>query len=281
MGHEPLHGSCSCGRNQYIIQIPDDVADHAEVYFDSSRDNRRSISAWTNSALSANDEPPIGRFHGTPITAWLRVPLEWYQSYTRSFFPDETHSSIRRVHTPQHAPYTLRIFCGFCGTPLTFWTEEPREEADFMSVAIGSLFAQDQRALEDLNLLPEEFDEGITELAPSSSSTIAPTLEPPSSVVASSGSSPNVSRSFRRGTAGGIPWFEEMVEGSRLGRLMRARRGMGVSDDQSTTIEWEVSEWHDDGSLVIQQEDSDSNGRARGKRKRERQSETGASQKRT
>lgn len=139
-----------------------------------------------------------------------------------------------------------------------------------MSVAIGSLFAEDQRALENLNLLPGDSDEEVTEVVPSFSSVIAPTLEPSSSVVASSGNSPNISRSFWRGTAAGIPWFEEMVEGSRLGRLMRARRGMGVSEDQSTTIEWEVSEWHDDGTRAIQQEDSDSSGRATGKRKRRR-----------
>lgn len=212
---------------------------------------------WTSSALFVNHEANIGRFHGTPITAWLRVPLDWYQSHTRSFFPDETHASIRRAHTPRHAPHTRRIFCGFCGTPLTFWTEEPREEADFMSVAIGSLFGEDQRALEDLNLLPGDSDEEVSEVVPSSSS-----------VIASSGISPNISRSFRRGTADGIPWFEEMVEGSRLGRLMRARRGMGMSEDQSTTIEWEVSEWHDDGTRAIQQEESDSSGRTTGKRKR-------------
>lgn len=274
MVHEPLQGSCSCGRNHYSIQIPDDVADHAEVYFDSSRDNRMLRSACTNSELPANNVPHVGRFHGTPITAWLRVPLDWYQSHTRAFFPDETHSSIRRAHIPWHAPHTRRIFCGFCGTPLTFWTEEPRDEADFMSVAIGSLFAEDQRALEDLNLLPGDSDEEVTEVMPSSSSAIAPTLEPSSSVVASSGNSPNISRSFRRGTADGIPWFEEMVEGSRLGRLMRARRGMGMSEDRSTMIEWEVSEWHDDGTHAIQQEDSDSSGRITGKRKRGRHSDT-------
>lgn len=38
---EPLRGSCSCGRNEYQINIPEDVTDHAEVYFDSSRDNRQ------------------------------------------------------------------------------------------------------------------------------------------------------------------------------------------------------------------------------------------------
>jgi hypothetical protein len=41
MAHESLHGSCSCGRNQYRISIPEDVTDHAEVYFDSSRENRK------------------------------------------------------------------------------------------------------------------------------------------------------------------------------------------------------------------------------------------------
>ncbi|KAJ5161916.1 hypothetical protein N7492_007308 [Penicillium capsulatum] len=246
MAHEPLHGSCSCGRNQYSIELPDDVTDHAEVYFDSSRDNRR--------------------LHGTPLTAWLRVPLDWYRSHTESFFPDETHSSIRRVFSPRHAPHTKRIFCGFCGTPLTLWSEEPIEEAEFMSVAIGSLHSEHQRALEDLDLLPDDFDEDVPH-ADISSSALASTREPSSSIVVPAFSSPDISRSFRHGTTGGIPWFEEMVEGSKLGRLMRAKRGKGVSDDSSTLFEWEISEWHDDGTGLAQ-EDSESSGPATGKRKR-------------
>jgi hypothetical protein len=61
---------------------------------------------------------------------------------------------------------------------------------------------------------------------------------------------------------------------------MRQRRGMGVSDDQSTSIEWEISEWHDDGTGALVQEDS--NGHAKGKRKRGRRSDAkgGSSQKR-
>jgi hypothetical protein len=43
MTHEPLNGSCSCGRNEYTIQIPDDVADHAQIYFDTGRDSREYI----------------------------------------------------------------------------------------------------------------------------------------------------------------------------------------------------------------------------------------------
>lgn len=273
---DPLRGSCSCGRNQYLIQIPDDVTDYAEVYFDDSSDNRTSIPFFT--CTPANAASFIGRFHGTPLTAWLRVPLDWYQSHTRSYFPDETHRMIRRTFTPHHAPHTQRKFCGFCGTPLTFWSESPRGEADFMSVTVGSLSGDDQRTLEDLDLLPgsseeeeesepdeddnnnqgseeeEEADEEIPATASrdsvpaSSTAAAAAPLSSSSVVVPTIGREPLVSRSYRHGNMGGIPWFEEMIEGSRLGRIMKGRRGMGASDDDSTKFQWEVSEWHDDGS---------------------------------
>ncbi|CAG7937194.1 unnamed protein product [Penicillium nalgiovense] len=260
MAFDPLRGSCSCGRIEYQINIPDDVRDHAEVYFDSSRDNRR--------------------LHGTPLSAWLRVPLDWYQSHTQSFFPDESRSSIRRVHSPRHAPQTQRVFCGYCGTPLSFWTEEPIEESNFMSVTIGSLLVDDQRALDDLRLLPQDFDEEAPRAGVSTTSDLASASENASSsaIASSSTDSPNISRSLQRGRTGGIPWFEEMVEGSRLGRLMRARRGMGVSDDQSTSIQWEFSEWHDDGtgSGGFLQQDSDSSGFFRRNRKRVNQADAEA-----
>ncbi|KAH8434206.1 uncharacterized protein LDX57_011845 [Aspergillus melleus] len=244
--NEPLHGACLCGRNQYQIHIPDNVTEHAEIYFDSGRDNRR--------------------IHGTPLTAWLRVPLSWYQSHTESFFPDETHSTIRRIFSPHHAPHTQRVFCGFCGSPLTYWSEEPREDAEYMSVTIGSLDAGDQRLLEDLDLLPgsdssledEDDDEDddddpsednkgvVAAPAPQTTASTSTVVVPPSR------GEGNISRSYRQGTVGGIPWFEEMIEGSRLGRLMKGRRGMGVSDDSSTTIEWEISEWTNDDTGLAQ-----------------------------
>lgn len=48
-GLEPLHGSCSCGRNRYLIRIPEDVTDHARIYFDTSSDNRNVAieTLWT------------------------------------------------------------------------------------------------------------------------------------------------------------------------------------------------------------------------------------------
>ncbi|KAL2822312.1 hypothetical protein BDW59DRAFT_149468 [Aspergillus cavernicola] len=242
--HKPLQGSCLCGRNEYLIRIPDDVTDHARVYFDTGRDHRRS--------------------YGTPLTAWLRVPLAWYQSHTESYFPDETHGTIRRIFSPHHAPHTQRVFCGFCGSPLTYWSEHPREEADFMSVTIGSLYGDDQRMLEDLDLLPrwQEPEESMDDQTPT---TLAPQAlsSSASPLVPSTASESGITRTYRDTTIDGIPWFEEMIQGSGLGRVMKTRRGAGVSDDQSTTIEWEVSEWTNTGS-----EPEDPSVQAVGKRKR-------------
>ena len=149
-----------------------------------------------------------------------------------------------------------------------------------MSVSIGSLFGDDQRMLEDLELLPpespahssEEENEEDEDNAEASERlaqvVVSPaTVQqevPSSNVVIPSGSS--ISRSYRQGTFGGIPWFEEMVEGSRLGRMMKTRRGVGISDDQSTTFEWEVSEWTSDGSGAQRQVGTVA--QAAGKRKR-------------
>lgn len=148
-----------------------------------------------------------------------------------------------------------------------------------MNVAIGTLFSEDQRVLEDLDLLPVDSDEEELEAEPSSSA-LAPAMDTSSSIIVPSFGNQNLKRSFRHGTAGGIPWFEEMVEGSRLGRLMQSRRGMGVSADQSTSFEWEISEWHDDGTGgIIQEEDPD--GHSIGKRKRGQQVEAKSKSKRT
>lgn len=156
-----------------------------------------------------------------------------------------------------------------------------------MSVSIGSLYGRDQHLLEDLDLLPgsseeeeseeeSEVDEEVpasrnpapvsttTAAAPSSSSVVVPTLA----------SEPL--RSYRSGTMSGIPWFEEMIEGSRLGRLMKARRGMGVSDDDSTKFAWEASEWHDDGTTgAIRQTQYSTFSSSSGKRKRTTRGDVG------
>jgi hypothetical protein len=89
--------------------------------------------------------------------------------------------------------------------------------------------------LEDLGLLPsEELDEG-EEVAdqPVAMSTEG---EKPATDANSSG----------RETLGGIPWFDTLVEGSRLGN-MRTTKGSGRSRDGTVRVEWEVVEFTDDG----------------------------------
>ncbi|KAE8417434.1 hypothetical protein BDV36DRAFT_257071 [Aspergillus pseudocaelatus] len=240
---QPLRGSCHCGRNQYVIQLPEDVSERAEIYFDSSRDSRR--------------------IHGTPLTAWLRVPLDWYQSHTESYFDDESRATIRRTFSPAHAPHTQHAFCGFCGTPLSYWTDIPSDEANYMSVTIGSLSGDDQRLLDYLGLLSEDEDGEVeAEGSRGDRSTDIPLhttqapLSPSSTIIPSSSGTMGISKTYRQGTVAGIPWFEEMIEGSRLGRMMKSRRGFGVSDDNSTTIQWEVSEWTHDGSEGAQSSSS-------------------------
>lgn len=45
----------------------------------------------------------------------------------------------------------------------------------------------------------------------------------------------------------GTPWFEEMIEGSELGRIRR-RRGGEISIDGRMRTEWEVTEFEGDGA---------------------------------
>ncbi|KAI9837017.1 MAG: hypothetical protein M1819_000666 [Sarea resinae] len=190
--------------------MPQQSTQVAQIFFDSSSANRRHQAA--------------------PLTAWLRVPLDWYHSSTYSYFPDETHTSIRRAYTPPSSPSTKRQFCGYCGTPLSFWTESSREEADYISLTLGSLIGEDLRELEDMGLLPFESE---TE---STSSSIEGKRE---AELGSGSASP------RDDTTEALPWFETLIEGSRLGRLEKRRvRKVGLPGGR-LSVEWEIIEWDD------------------------------------
>lgn len=172
-----------------------------------------------------------GRTQAVPLTAFLRVPLTWYQSHTVSFYPDERHADIRRTFSPLEAPHVKRNFCGFCGTHLSYWTEEPPDESEYMNVTIGSLRGEDLRALDELDLLPEDM----------SKDAIATSLSAEGSALERNQLSPLTL------SGGDVPWFEEMIEGSRLGRTEKTRRGVVISGDGRTRVEWEVSEFDDEG----------------------------------
>jgi hypothetical protein len=85
-----LRGSCTCGRNNYAVIIPSEATarQEFEIFFDDHTEN-----------------------------AYLRVPISRYQSFTTAFYPDETHSSIRRTFTPQHARKSFGIFSNLSLSP--------------------------------------------------------------------------------------------------------------------------------------------------------------------
>ncbi|KAL8706082.1 MAG: hypothetical protein Q9201_000847 [Fulgogasparrea decipioides] len=152
----------------------------------------------------------------------LRVPLSQLRSTTYAFYPDETHSSIRRVFTPRHAPHTKRHFCGFCGTPLTHWSEEHAGDAEWVHVNVGSL---KRESIEKLS------DEGLLTGSDDAPNTTTPEKKAIDRTETSTG------REIQ-----GLPWFEEMIEGSELGRIKRRRGGQSSADGRST-VEWEVVEF--------------------------------------
>ena len=162
----------------------------------------------------------------------LRVPLAQIHSTTYAFFPDETPTTIKRVFTPRHAPHTKRHFCGICGTPISHWSEETPDEAEWIYVNIGSLRKDSMERLEDAGLLPsvESEDDEV--------------------VQTSSGGKKQIANLGQGREVQGTPWFEEMIQGSELGRIKR-RRGGGTSSDGHTKVEWEITEFESsDGDVA-------------------------------
>ncbi|KAL6713761.1 hypothetical protein ACLMJK_008253 [Lecanora helva] len=208
-----LSGACSCGRNHYIISIPAHPFESIQILYDDTAEHSRTLS--------------------------LRVPLTTIHSTTYAFYPDETHNSIRRVFTPHHAPHTKRHFCGLCGTPLTHWSEETPDEAEWVYVNLSSLKNDSMEKLADAGL----FSGGTDDVKTRDRSQGSP--------------QPNTGRSNQRElvTEGreirGNPWFEEMIEGSELGNI-RKRRGGKTSSDGRTLVEYEVTEFESgDGDGVL------------------------------
>ncbi|GKU01436.1 unnamed protein product [Fusarium langsethiae] len=200
----PLRGGCQCGRNRYIIAVPQDGINEAQVLFNTDSAHQTSLA--------------------TPLAAYIRVPLSWYHSTTYSFFPDETHALIRRVYTHPSQEYSKRHFCGYCGTPLSYWSENPHTEADFINLTLGSLLREDLRDLEDMGLIPEEEDNKTLTTQPSEV----------------------VGRNTALRQSYGVPWFDGMVEGTRLGNMRRSQ-GVKQSQDGRVKVEWEIVEYSDNG----------------------------------
>lgn len=196
---------------------------------------------------SPANQPSAGVFQASPLAAFLRVPLEWYRSATFAFFPDETNAMIHRVYTSPREQHAMRHFCGFCGTPLSYWSEQPRTEADFIQLTLGSLESEDLGDLEDLGLLPGSDDEADRSRGPATPSDTTGMAALDASTSIQDNDRREVVLRPGRETLGGLPWFDTLVEGSRLGRL-RHRKGSGRSRDGTVRVEWEVVEYTEDDS---------------------------------
>ncbi|KAI0022052.1 hypothetical protein F4780DRAFT_735391 [Xylariomycetidae sp. FL0641] len=223
-----LRGSCHCGRNQYVVQIPENSSDAPQILFDSNI-GQRVASA-------------------TPLSAFMRVPLSWYHSQIFPFFADETRSTIRRVYSHPSEQHARRNFCGFCGTPLSYWSENPRSEADYIQLTLGSLLTEDLHDLEEMGLLPDDTEqEDQMDIVPSPVRA-------------------NTSRQLVGRDHTGIPWFESLLAGSRLGN-MHTTRGVRQSRDGRVRVEFEITEWTGDEG-ADEGDEAGSESSATGKRKR-------------
>lgn len=149
---------------------------------------------------------------------------------------------IRKTFTSAHEPNSKRNFCGYCGTHLTYWREIPEDEANYVNVTVGSLYGQDLGTLAELGLLPDEVSDSDVE------KFAEPLAGRESSITQMAKRDDTVQRRVRRGAEGDMTWMEELIDGSRLGRLQKRRRGIGRNTDGTTTVEWEITEVIEDGS---------------------------------
>lgn len=211
-----------------------------------------------------------GRVQAAPTTAWLRVPLDWFFSQTESYYEDESHSSIKRTfHTPSNDPNippTRRQFCGYCGSHLTQWNEAVHHDYTstnpdgYLDVTLGSLFSESLERLEKLKILPDaDTDEesvvsGESTRAGGSinredhittNEASAGGVGAPRRIVRSPVPHQTVLRAVNQPPHNvqnrGMPYFEDMIQNSRLGKI-RHRTGGYTSRDGTKTIRWEVTE---------------------------------------
>ncbi|GAW11257.1 hypothetical protein ANO14919_005990 [Xylariales sp. No.14919] len=197
-----LRGSCHCGRNQYAIQVPSASSSLAQVIFDLDINHRISLAS--------------------PLSAFIRVPLLWFRSEVFPFFPDETRSTIRRQYSHPTERYTQRIFCGYCGTLLSYWSEEPPGEAEYIQLTLGSLLTEDLHSLRELGLLSDDAELDEMEVIPPAGPERRGEL-------------------ICRDTTS-IPWFDHLISGSYLGN-MYAVKSTQRSQGRSSRVEFEVTEW--------------------------------------
>lgn len=197
-------------------------------------------------AYIAAADSSSGIASASPLSAFIRVPLSWYHSRTFPFHADETQSGIRRVYSHPAEQHVIRHFCGFCGTPLSYWSETPSVEADYIRLTVGSLLTDDLHELEDMGLVPAD---------PNIAQHPGEVRSQPSAVTV-------IPRN-----SDGIPWFETMLAGSVLGNIQTRRV---EAHNGRIRVEWEVTEWtegtneNDEDADMSEASDAADNKRKRG-----------------
>lgn len=149
---------------------------------------------------------------------------------------------IRKTFTSAREPHSKRNFCGYCGTHLTYWSEVPEDEADYLNVTVGSIHTEDLRILTELGLLPDETFEWHLD-------------NPAEQLLAGATETRNLGRirgtgqrRVRQGLEGNLTWMEKMIDGGRRERLQKTTKRMGRTADGTTVVEWDITEVMDDGS---------------------------------
>jgi hypothetical protein len=101
----------------------------------------------------------------------------------------------------------------------------PSAEANYICLTLGSLDSGDLRDLEELGLLPKEVYEDVENDKGKIESVVASPTGP-----------------LNVDAKEGLPWFESLVEGSKLGSVSRGR-GVKKVGGGRFTVEWEIMEW--------------------------------------
>jgi len=206
-----LHGGCACGRNVYVVEIPEASSEESQIVFDTS--------------------PATRRHHASPFVIFLSVPVSFFHSATLAFYPDETHRSIRRTFASPFDSSLQRQFCGYCGTQLSQWSDDADDGS--IQITLGSLFERDLELLEDAGLLDFDKEDEVEETGGAEGEAMdimrRITFAPVSTA--------------RHRVA---PWYESLVENTALGRVKR-QKGGHTSADGSYEYEWEITEYTEEG----------------------------------
>ena len=134
---------------------------------------------------------------------------------------------------------------------MTSWNEGFDDEGDYLNVTLGSLLGKSIDLLETLDIISdtaENEDEPVRggdvdeeELVRTNEESMGG-VEGPETTVTSQPTSEQLTTlrpQFMQNR--GMPYFEEMVENSRLGRIKR-QKGGHTSRDGRKTVQWEVVE---------------------------------------